>query len=82
VGNNRFDQSLRMWENKIGVMLSDQFVSDCLIPSGAQEKIKSQGFHVRELEMTDFHKGFLRVLAMLTSVGSLTYGQFIGKALF
>lgn len=60
-------------------MLNDQFLSDTLVPREAHDAIKSQGFHVRELKMDDFHKGFLRVLGMLTCVGSLTFGQFIDR---
>ena len=60
-------------------MLSDQLLSNCPILSQADERIKSLGFHVRELDINDFHKGFLRVLGMLTTVGPLTFGQFMGK---
>lgn len=62
-------------------MSSDQILLSCPILSQADERIKSLGFHVRELSINDFHKGFLRVLGMLTSVGSLTFGQFMGKIL-
>lgn len=62
-------------------MISDQYISNSLIPSEAASSIKSQGLHVRQLVSDDFHKGFLRVLEMLTSVGSLTFGQFVRKTL-
>ena len=59
-------------------MSTDQYISNYCIPPEAYENIRSQGFYIRELELNDFHKGFLKVLGMLTSVGSLTFGQFIG----
>lgn len=46
------------------------------------KSLDTQTFHVRQLELNDFHKGFLRVLGMLTTVGSLTFGQYIGKILY
>ena len=53
--------------------------SNTLIPSVSLKQWLKPGFIVRALEPLDYDKGFLKCLAMLTTVGSLSKSEFMDR---
>lgn len=50
-----------------------------LIPTNTLKPFLKPGFIVRALEPMDYNKGFLKVLAMLTTVGSMSKDEFMDR---
>lgn len=60
-------------------MIQEGLFPNSLIPSTSLKQWLKPGFIVRALEPNDYNKGFLKVLAMLTTVGSMTKIEFMER---
>ena len=60
-------------------MIQQGLFPNSLIPTEALKPWLKPGFIVRALEPQDYHKGFLNVLSMLTTVGTMSKHEFMDR---